>query len=379
MKLLRNLFSGLITFFLVPLLITYLVVSGIFGVLLNQTAFEETLNKNNTYSRLATKIVPPLIINLASKNEDQEFIPSETLENIISKVDKNVLATDLEKVINDIYKYVTTNQQNFETKIGLETYTTVIKDNLKPALINYYESLPACTAAEEKSFENNFSAEIKCKSNKISSTKFVQLLEVDGVIEELKNNFPTTLIITEKKISTFPQTNILQDDTLNTKPKTTPEPILINIQKALKVYKSSEKLLIMIVISLIFLLVISRLKNISSSCKWVASAFFSASFLPLGMATLLLYFIKADFFQNTLIRYFGFNYSDSLQKESIALISDNLFTFSQKILQSIQFKSFLVIVIAIVLYGIFLILKYLDKHKANKPLDAVSKSTHNIG
>src|SRR3972149_3143499 len=105
MNFLRNLISGLISFFLVPLIIIFLVANSFFGVLLKPENFKGVLKTNDTYNRLASKVIPSLLVNIAGNSDSQSGVPPKALDTIISKIDKKVLAADLEKAVNSTYDF----------------------------------------------------------------------------------------------------------------------------------------------------------------------------------------------------------------------------------------------------------------------------------
>ena len=379
MYFLRNIFSSLISFFLVPLCIIFIIANSFFGVFLNAENFKSVLKKNDTYNRLAQDVIPTLLVNIATNVDSEAAIPPKALGDIIAKVDKKALATDLEKVVNSTYDFVTSDTKHFETRIDLTQYTTPIAANLKQSLADYYNNLPTCTPVEEAEITQNFSNTLKCRLNGLDVTKYLEALKIDDLVAEMKTGFPTELIINEKKVSTYPETALFEDKTVNKDQENFKGSVLLNLQKTIQSYRIGTSRLVITILVLFILLALTRIPNLGSICKWLSSALFAASILPFSGSTLLLYFLKPDFFKSALNSLIGKDFGSDFQTALVALVSDNLSAFSNKVFQQMQLLSLISIVIAIVLYALYFFLERRSNQKSKKTLDEVLQTTHNIG
>lgn len=378
MNLLRNLVASLITFFLVPLLLIWILASSVFGTLTNHKEVKSILSYNQTFSKLASPIIPTLLINSLTAQASENLVPGQVINLVIDKIDKQALATDLEQTFDTTYDYLVSDKTTFEKKVDLTKYTKTIADNLKPSYESYFQALPTCTASEEKSIGQTIDSTLKCRPKNLDVKAYLNKLEVESLVTDINSNLPTQLIINENEIKTYPETTVLNSESLTTQKENKASPIA-NLKKIFHSYESNISLIFLATIFLSLILAAVRLPSLGSASKWLSSAFFSASLLPLVGATLLRTIFTPKFFQNSLVNLTGADLSSKFGSTLINLAADNVAAVAQKILGTMQTYSLILIIIAIVLFALSFFFNNFLNQEVKKPLDEIITPSHNIG
>lgn len=359
---LRNVFSSLLSFILVPTIVALVFIFSITSVFLNKETFIATLKTNNTFSRIAQDIVPQILVSLGNNEEAQAQIPNEVIVRVVKNLDKSQLSKDLELLVANAHDYVTGKSTSFSTRIAVEPYVKPLSENLQPEVTKYIESLPLCSSAQEQQYltaEDGRS--LSCKPSSKTTEQLLQDLQISAITAELANNSPKALIVTESEIKTDPEiVNLEQLDQKQQTGKTA----LQSLRDVIKHLNSSVGLLVGVLLLLSILLFVSRLPQVASSFKWMSSALFSACILPLAFGLIILIFAKPDMFRSTLKSLAGIDQSSELSIAASNLVGDNFSSFLNKISQALILNSTILIVIAIVFFLAHLFLR----HKTKKPL-----------
>lgn len=351
-------------------------MSNASGVLLNSQTFKKTLEETSTYQKLSTQIVTPLLINNLGNEESQTIFPKEVVAAIILKVDKNQLASDIEKVINPIYDYIIGEKESFLTTVDLKPYTSTIKNNLKISIVDFYQSLSVCTEAQAQETIANPEKFPTCQISGVDSAQLIKNYNIDQIVAAT-DTLPTSITVTEGKITTVPMTNLFNNS--NSPPEDFFSTLTDNfksLRNLITYERQAETFLFVIIIFLFVLLAITRFPNLASIFKWFGSAVFSGTILPLVFATIMLIGLKPDTLEKAVL---GNNQNlPEFQKNLTSLVSTDFTAFGIKILKGIQLESFVLIIIAIALYLTHLFLEHRNKVQPQKPLDVTIPPTHNI-
>src|SRR3989304_3885581 len=288
LNLLRNFFSSVVAFFLIPSLLIFLFLNNFSNVFLNEATFLETLKENKTYEALATEILPSTIINLTSAEQPGQGIPSEVVSSVIATIDKERLAEDLERVVGETYKYTVGASSSLEARVDLTAYTQTLKQGLKPAIVKYYEALPACTPKQELALQGTESPTLDCRLQSKSTEEVLQEFEVDKLISDLTATAPNSLIITKNKIVFDPPLSLTTDNPEPTG-KNQEGPSLEHLRNLFVALKNSAGYLLLVSGILAILLTISRLFNFAGVFRWLAWTLVSASTIPLIAASVFFF------------------------------------------------------------------------------------------
>lgn len=359
---LRNAFSSLLSFILVPTIVALVFILSITSVFLNKEAFITTLKANNTFSRIGQDIVPQILVNLGNNEEAQAQIPNEVIVSVVKNLDKSQLAKDLESLVANAHDYVTGKSTFFSTRIAVEPYVKPIAENLQPEVTKYIESLPKCSSAQEQQYLTAKDGRtLSCKPSSKTTEQLLQDLQISAITAELTKNSPKALIVTETEIKTDPE--IIKLDQPGQKQKSE-KSVLQNLRTAYKNLNSSLGLIAGIIALLSILLFVSRLPQVNSSLKWMSTALFSASIFPLAFGLIILIFAKPEMFHTGLKSLAGADQNSELAIAASSLVGDNLSSFLNKISQALILNSTIIIVIAIVFFLAHLFLR----HKTKKPL-----------
>ncbi len=362
---LRNSFSSLISFILVPTIVALVFTLSITSVFLNKEAFISILKSNNTFTRVGQEIIPPLIVESGAQEDGQTFIPKEVLISIIKNLDKSQLSKDLELLVSDSHDYLTGKQESFSTKIAVEPYVTSLTENLTPEFKRYIDSLPLCDNAQEQRLSLKENSPLTCKPVGKTSEQLLQESQVSKITTELSKNSPKSLVITESEIKTDPEIIKLDQIEQHTK-----KSVLQNLRKVLEDLNSIIGLLTVVTILLSILLFLSRLPRVDSSFKWSSSTLFSASILPFAFGLIFLIFVKPEMLQNSFGSLISFEQNSDLSRSISSLAADNLGSFLNKISLALIINSTILIVISIVFFFLHLFLQNKTKISAKSSIDS---------
>ncbi len=363
----RNAFSSLISFILVPTIIALLLIISFTGVLLDKATFISTLKNNNTFTKISSDIIPPLLVNL-SNQEGQTTIPEEVTTRIVKNIDKTKLSKDLELLVSNAHDYVTGKTENFSTRIEIGSYIDSLVTNLKPEFTSYLNSLPICSQAQLQELSNEESLNsLSCRPSNQTTEQILQNLGVSELTNQLSENSPKALVVTETEIKTDPE--IIKLDEVNQK-KDSNKSTLQNLRTIVKNIDSSKAILLTVIGFLSLLLLASRLPKLSSSFKWLSSALLSASIFPFVFGFLMLIFAKPDMFQGAIKSIAGLKDSSQFEVAITSLVSGNLASFFKTISQNLFINSLILIAVSIVFFFAHLYLQRKTDSSPNSSIDS---------
>jgi len=357
---LRNLISSLFSFVLVITITTLIFLLSVTSVFSNKKTFFSILKSNNTFSKIVQDILPSLLVNLGTKDEDAQ-IPSEVILQVVENIDKSALASSLETLVDQTHDYVFGKSEKIFVRLPVQPYLSSISDNLEPSINSYIESLPICTASqEEKHKTSTFDKTLSCRPASLSVQQLKEEFGVSSIVNELKNSTPQALIITESEIKTEPE--IIKFDEIKEKQQRT-ENTLSSLRKAVDYLNFIILFLLGVSIFLSATLFVSRLPHFASGFLWLASSFFSASIFPFIFGLLTIIFVKVDLLRKIINDFFGAEKNSLLAKSSADLAAKNLAGLANKISLNVLAGSFFLAVIAIVFFSIYLFLSYKTRKK----------------
>lgn len=367
---LRNSFSGLVSFILVPAVVASLLIFGFANVFLNKDNFNSVLRENNTFVRVSQNVVPSLLVNLGNQEGTGNRLPPDVIISVVKNIDKTQLAKDLELLVTSAHSYVIGETDSFTTRIEVESYVTPLRENLKPELTKYINSLPVCTKEQEAEMANSEDGQstISCRPEGKTTEQILSDLEIDRIVDSLAKESPKALIFTENEVRTDPQ--VIKLDELNKKP--TGKPALQGLRETVGHLRSSQTLVLSIAILLVIVLFATRLPNFASGFKWLSSALFSASIFPLVIGVLLFIFAKPDMLEDPIGSLAGLRENSELQTTLRSLAADSVAGFVGRFSQSLILSSIVLVSVAIVLYLVSFFLhkrteKGLDSKKPHTP------------
>lgn len=363
----RNAFSSLISFALVPSIIALLLIISFTGVYLDKATFISTLKNNNTFSKISSDIIPPLLVNLGNK-EGQANIPEEVTTKIVKNIDKTKLSKDLELLVSNAHDYVTGKTENFNTRIEIGSYIDSIETNLKPEFTNYLDSLPTCSETQLQELSNEEGPNsLSCRPKNQTTEQILENLGVNQLTQQLSENSPKALVVTETEVKTDPE--IIKLDEINQK-KDANKSSLQNLRTIVKNIDSSKAVFLTVIGLLSLLLIASRLPKLSSSFKWLSSTLLSASIFPFVFGFLMLIFAKPDMFQGTIKSIAGLKGSSQFEVAITSLVSDNLASFFKTMSQNLFINSLILIAVSIVFFFVHLYLQRKTDKAPNPSIDS---------
>jgi len=365
---LRNSLSGLVSFVLVPSIVASLLIFGFANVFLNTDTFTSVLRENNTFVRTSQNVIPSLLVNLVARAGTENRLPPDVIIRVVKNIDKTQLAADLEMLVSNAHSYVIGETESFTTRIEVESYVKSLRENLKPEITSFINSLPVCTAEQEAQLAKSETGQVlSCRPQGKTTEQLLSELEVDKLVDSLAKESPKALVFTEKEVRTDPQ--IIKLDEINKKP--TDNSTLQNLKTAVGNLRSSQTLLLSIVILLAIVLFVSRLPHFASGFKWLSSALFSASIFPLVIGVLLFIYAKPDMLEGPIRSLAGLRENSELESALTSLAADSLAGFAGRLSQSLIFSSIALVFVAIVLYFISFFLQ----QRAKKGLDVKKPHT----
>jgi hypothetical protein len=297
-----------------------------------------TLKENNTYEIASTEILPSLVIELVSSDNNREGFPKEVVSSVVGTIDKEKLASDLEKVVTSVYRYTIGVSGELSATIDLTAYSQTLQKELKPALVKYYEALPTCTPEQEQALaEKQEGQKIDCRLQSKSTEEVLAEFEIDTLISDLTVEAPKTLTITKDQFLFDPPLSVGGEVAQEPSQKNGSNLSFEHIRNLLVGLKGFLTFLLMIIGILGLLLIISRLFNFVATFRWVAWVLVSVLIKPTTVRSNL---------SSALDAKEAVNYSDT----ALSLLSANLSDLGQKIFQGVFFQALILIAIAVGLY-----------------------------
>lgn len=361
MTILRNFFSSIISFFLIPAIVVLIFISSVTLVLFNTTTFNSVLKTTGAYQKVSDLVVQQAANQNASSDPVTQKVISEIAKRTITAKSQQ-LQSDLEKIVTSIHHFVVSDEKSFETRVNLVPYQAVLKEKLVEVFTSEYAGLPVCTTSQLKAMKATPTSEFPvCQQKGLDVNT---LLTSSSFADTLAKFLPNTLIISEKGVKTDPVINLNLDGSSTTPAnadQNTSKTGFIDAQNKVKSTRSFQNFLLIGVIVLGILLIASRLKNYISSLEWVAVALFSGSILPLIFSFAAIYFLKPEMLKQALVQILGSQTESQVQP--YLFITDSLFLFVQKIMENVRLESVIIVALAII---IFVGTKYLAWSKSRK-------------
>lgn len=315
MNFIRNSFSSLAGFFLTFALGSLIVIFSTTLVLLDSRVVLSTIEKNNTYSIVATEIVPKVLTYALTQRFEEQLPDQKIADKISSKLDKSTfegLAVDLKKIIENSYLFVIGETEQFEVRLELKNYIPNLQQNLTTAV----ESLQA---------EGQ-----------------LQGLDPNQLNSDLQEANQASIYITQDRIEVtgLQEINTSQGEGQNK------ESALRKWREAVIRLKETQALLMIVTAVLAIVLFATRLPHFLSGFKWIATTMLSAAFFPLVLSILLIIFKPV----NLISRFLKEQESVANFGSAVDLFSVNLQVILEKIFLNILTISAVLIVSAILIH-----------------------------
>ncbi len=369
MGLLRSIASGFLTFILVPLIVAFLFINNFTGTILDQNKFLGTLKDNKTYSAISSDILPSLIVSNISNENNPQGLPKDVVNNVVGAVDKEKLATDLERLVTDAYRYTTAQTSTLETKIDLQPYIKSLQTQLKPAFTQYYQSLPICT--DEQAVQNE-QGDLNCQLKGVSADQAASRIGIDETINSLATSAPKTITITKDRIIVDPplggKENNSSTDKATSNAKKSNQLSLEHIRNISGAARPASTGLLAVIAILLALLAAVHLPKLSSILRSLAWVLVSASIIPLILACVFLFFVHAQTVRQSISTAVEINTRSNYQETVLKLATNNLFELGQKIFQGIGSQALILIIIGAICFGIALWWDRRNKKLEKEPL-----------
>ncbi len=335
MNFIRNFFSGLFSFFLVIFLVLFIILLSFNNVFLTKEVFLQTLEKNKTYDKIATEVLPNLILGSILKTEGNSPVSSSDVDKIVAGIDKTkmmVVEVEIKKLFENAYLFVLGQQSSFEQKIELAANIASIKDSLTASVQTLNQSGQVTTVKPEQ------------------------------IAQALSTNQNYTLILTQDKLAIVsPGGEKLESNNTQVKNQFS----LLKLRDAVVKVKQTQSLLLGLTIFMIIILFASRLPNLVEGLKWCAGAFFSAGIFPLIISFILLYTKPVGYIE----RFIANHPEISIPKALVALASTNAADLLNSFLENLRLYSLILVVSAGAIYALIWIVRLLKNQARPRPLD----------
>jgi len=372
MKLLRNFFAGFIAFFLVPLLLTFLFLNNFSRVLLNESEFIGTLKENKTYEIAANEVLPELIIYTVSGDGHREGFPKEVVSQVVSTIDKDKLASDIEQLVTEVYRYTVGISPNLSAQIDITPYTSSLQTQLKPVYTTYLQNLPACTAEQEQALQMEEGSKPECLPQGKTVEEMLSDSEIETLVSDLSVSAPKTLTVSKNQITTDPplsfggqtQTNLNEPNNNFS---------LENIRNITSAVNTGNTYALITIAILLILLVASQFPSFTSAFRWLAWVFVSAAALPLIISSLFLFFVKPNTVESNLSAALD-SQGSAFENTALSLLTANVSDLGHKIFQGVQLQALILFIIAA---GLFILALVLEHNK--KKISEIAKMEEKAG
>lgn len=327
MNFVRNFFSAIFGSLLILSLGILIVVYSITSVFFDEEFILGTLQKNNTYDKVAQEVVPTFLTYALTQRFQEENPDQQVAEKISARLDKKIfeqLAPDLQKIFESSYSFVTGDIDSFEVRIELKNYTPQLEAGLNSAI------------------------------SSLQAEGQVGNIDLSELSTDLQQGSNASLYITQDKL----EVTGLQELNTQTAQNTPEESFLRQGREALVRLLQAQSLLLVATVVLTILLFLTRIPHFLSGFKWLATTSISAAFFPL-ILSFLLFVTKPVGIISRFLRD-----QDEVANFStvVDLFDQNLSVISEKVFLNILMFSGMLMIFGI---GLYILVFFLSKRTHN--------------
>lgn len=272
----RKFLAALLLLIFIPVFILAVLFWNIRSTFLNKEFVKEELSKNNTYEFIHNDALPALTVGLSEDtlagDAESNLFTSDDLTNLVGDiVTAEFLQTEVEKLIDSTYPYFLSQEDSFEIIVDLEKNKNQFEESFQIFAENRIENYPACTNKQLSEIdEKGITEELTCIPSGYNTDKIVKEINLSGVIEEITDEFPDKIILSEEGLQTKPKTFKLfngEEGSIETSAEF-PD-LLSNIREVASIFILTSNILIGLSIIILILIALLRLTSIKSISKWL--------------------------------------------------------------------------------------------------------------
>lgn len=272
----RKFFASLLLLIFIPVFILAILTWNIRSTFLNKEFVKDELSKNNVYGFIHDEGLPALTSDLieGETGEDLEsnIFTSEELTNLVQdSVSAEFLQTEVENVIDSIYPYFLSQEEDFEIEVNLGEAKKSFEKSFQTLAKKQINNLPKCTSKQlEEVVKTGIREDLSCKPPGYDTEKIAKEINLPGLTKEAADEFPDKIILSSEGITTEPKNLKLfngDEGRVETSPEFTES--LAMLRGAISRFILFSNILIISLILILILIVVSRLGSLKSIAKWL--------------------------------------------------------------------------------------------------------------
>ncbi|MEX0616460.1 MAG: hypothetical protein WD231_01445 [Candidatus Woykebacteria bacterium] len=242
-----------------PLFVITIFIFNLQAVVLNKEAMKDSIERVGFYE----KITRFAIADLVESGAKISLISEDDLTSLVDKTfPPETLKTEVEKTIDGSYPYLLSEKDNMNLEYNLREYKNTFLTEAKKMLLKKIESLPKCTNNQFKNLQEESQEGIpECRPAQTSPKALLNEI-TNGDFDNLLDELPDQLILTEKEVITRPEPNKIQSDK-------TPGEVLTDIRKPLSKLPIALNAGFGALVALLSLIVLIKWGSFRSAVRWI--------------------------------------------------------------------------------------------------------------